>query len=101
MGIRELFDLRSWDSDGFHDLELVGVAGRLGLQFALGGLAYSGGFRGRRCCWFVFFLAETFKVFSEHLHLADDLVGSGLYSQVRDAYNERQNMHESVDKREP
>lgn len=73
MWIGELFDFRSWYSDGFHDLELVGVAGRLGLQLAFGGFANSGAFRGRSC-GFVFFLAVVFKVLSEHLHLADDLV---------------------------
>jgi len=88
MWIGELLDLRSWYSDGFHNLELVCVAGRLGLQLAFGCLAHGGAFRGRGSRRFVFFLAETFEVLSKHFHFADDLVGSGLCSQVRDAYNE-------------
>jgi len=59
----------------------------LACSLPFGRLAHGGAFRGRGGRWFVFFLTETFKVLSKHFHFTDDLVGSGLCSQVRDAYN--------------
>ena len=101
MWIGEPFYLGPRYPDRFHDLELVGMTRRLGLQFSLGGLAYSGAFRGGGSCGFVRFGAKAFKVLSEHLHFADDLVCSGLCLQVHGAYNELKGARKSVDEYEP
>lgn len=88
MWISELFDFGPWHPDRFHDLKLVGVTSGLGLQLALGSFASCGTLRGGGNFWLVFFLSEVFKVVSEQLDFADNLVSSSLRLQIWGAYNE-------------
>lgn len=78
LGIGEFFNLGAGDSDGLHDLELVGEAGGFGDDFAFFGF----GLVDRVAFLFLFdFFLDLFKVLkvlTKKLHFADDFVGGSL-----------------------
>jgi hypothetical protein len=80
MRIGELFDLRSWHLDGFHDLELVSVAGRLGLQFAFCSFAHGGTFEAEEVVGSSSSLPK-FSKFSPNISISRTILSAAAYTR--------------------